>query len=95
MEKSETMRHHACCSDSWWEFSYNTAMHVYNRTPISRLNWKTPIEMFFGKIPDVSYFRVFGCAAYVFIHPERRKNKLSPHSELMTFIGYDKGTKGY
>ena len=45
MEKLEAMHHHACCPDSWWEFSYSTAMHVYNRTPIHRLNWKTPIEL--------------------------------------------------
>ncbi|EEB91807.1 hypothetical protein MPER_09778 [Moniliophthora perniciosa FA553] len=37
----------------------------------------------------------FGCAAYVHIPEERRKNKLAPKAEKMTFIGYESGTKGY
>jgi hypothetical protein len=44
---------------------------------------------------DVSYFRVFGCRAYVFLPEEVRQNKLAPKSELMTFIGYADSVKGY
>ncbi|EEB88829.1 hypothetical protein MPER_13153 [Moniliophthora perniciosa FA553] len=51
--------------------------------------------MFFGKKPDVSYFQTFGCATYVYIPEEKRKNKLAPKAEKMTFIGYESGTKGY
>ena len=95
MEKSEAMRHHACCPDSWWEFSYSTAMHIYNCTPMCRLNWKTPNEIFLWNKPDVSYFRTFGCGAYVFIPKGQCKNKQSPHSEAMIFIGYNQGSKGF
>ena len=45
--------------------------------------------------PDVSYFRVFGCGAYVFLPEEVRQNKLAPKSELMTFIGYADSVKSY
>ena len=34
LEKSESMRMHAECPQSWWEFSFETAIHVYNRTPL-------------------------------------------------------------
>jgi hypothetical protein len=47
------------------------------------------------KRPDVSYFRVFGCGAYVFLPEEVRQNTLAPKSELMTFIGYADSVKGY
>ena len=57
--------------------------------------WKTPIELFNGKKPDASYFRVFGCCAYVFISPEQWSDKLSPKSEEMTFIGYEPNTKDW
>jgi len=70
-------------------------MHVYNHTPICRLNWKTPIEIFLRNKPDVSYFRTFGCGAYMFIPRAQRKNKLSPDSKAMIFIGYNTGSKGY
>ena len=43
----------------------------------------------------VQYFKVFGCLAYVFIPKEDRQNKLSAKAKEATFIGYEKGTKGY
>ena len=45
--------------------------------------------------PDVTHFHIFGCGAYVFLPEEVCHNKLNPKSELMTFIGYPQGTKGY
>jgi transposase InsO family protein len=37
MEKAEAMRDAACLPDSWWEFSLEHAVHVYNHTPMQRL----------------------------------------------------------
>jgi len=45
--------------------------------------------------PDLSELRVFGCGAYVFLPEEVRANKLAPRSELMTYIGYETGVKGW
>jgi transposase InsO family protein len=44
MEKAESMRLQACLPQSWWEFTLNHATHVYNRTPMRRLEWCTPTE---------------------------------------------------
>jgi hypothetical protein len=71
------------------------AIHVYNRTPIMCHNWKTPFENLEHTKPDVTHLRVFGCGAYVFLPEEVCHNKLNPKSELMTFIGYPQGVKGY
>ena len=38
-EKSESMRHDTCLSDSWWEFSFAQATHVYNWMSLHRHNW--------------------------------------------------------
>src|SRR5271163_4783169 len=92
-EKAEAMRHFACLPRSWWEFSVEYAIHVYNRTPSKRLKNKTPYESLNGKKPDVSHLRILGCGAYVFLHEDVRKDSLSPHAELMTFIGYTDGIK--
>ena len=54
-----------------------------------------PIESFNGDKPDVSYFKVFGTLAYIWIHPDQRQDKLSPKSEEMMFIGYEPNTKKY
>src|SRR5258707_1575654 len=95
LEKSEAMRTHSGCPQSWWEFSFETAIHVYNRTPLRRTKWTTPFENLFNKMPDVHYFKAFGCLAWVYIPKELRKNKLDPRSEKMTFVGYDIGSKAY
>ena len=57
--------------------------------------WKTPIEIFNGDKPDVSYFKIFGSHAYVFIPPEQQRDKLSPKAKEMVFIGYEPNTKRY
>ena len=91
MDKGEAMRFDACIPQSWWEFSFEHAAHVYNRTPMKRLDWRTPYEILHGSKPDISHLRVFGCGAYVFLPPEVRKNKLSPKSELMVYLGVGPG----
>jgi hypothetical protein len=87
-EKADAMRHTSGIPDSWWEFAVEHATHVYNRTPLRRLGWKTPYELVYKELPNIDHLRVFGCAAYVFIPPEDRSNKLAPKSELMTYVGW-------
>ena len=45
--------------------------------------------------PIIDHLRVFGCGAYVFIPTEVRKNKLSPKSEMMTYLGCAPGGSGW
>ena len=95
LEKEETMHHAACLPKNLWNFALDTAVHVYNRTPMRRLQWKTPIELTLKKKPDISYLQVFGCLAYVHIPKDQRKDKLTPKAKEMIFLGYESGTKGY
>jgi transposase InsO family protein len=87
-EKAEAMRLHACIPPSWWEFAVEHSIHVYNRTPLARHDWKTPYEIIHKKKPSVKHLRVFGSGAYVFIPEEDRKKKLQPKAKLMTYIGW-------
>ncbi len=61
MDKAETMRLDAGLPDSWWEFAVLHALHIYNRTPIKRLNWLTPYEKLHGEAPAINHLRVFRC----------------------------------
>jgi len=89
LEKVQYTRLEACLPDSWWEFAFATATHVYNCTPIKCLKWKTPQEIFTGEKPKISHLYVFGCGAYVYLPNEVCTNKLTSRSELMIFIGYE------
>jgi len=93
MDKAEAMRHEACPPDSWWEFTVEQAIHLYNHTSMACLNNETPFYRMEGGIPDMSHLKVFGCAAYVFLPLEIRKDKLSPKSKLMTYLGIEQGLK--
>ena len=94
-DKGEAMRHSAGLSDGFWKLAMECAVHVYNRQPLRRANWKTPLELWSGKVLDVEYFRVFGCLAYVHTQKERRHGKLEAKAKPMIFVGYELGSKGY
>jgi len=89
------MRFQACLPPSWWEFSLDHTTHIYNRTPMRHLEWRTPHEWFTGERPSIGRLQVLGCGAYVFIPSEIRENKMAPKAELMVFLGMHSGGKGY
>ena len=95
MDKAQAMCLDACLPQNWWEFAVDCATHVYNRTPIQHHDWKMPFENLKHIKPDVTHLHVFRCGMYVFLLEEVHVNKLNPKSELMTFLGYPQGTKGY
>ena len=89
------MHQHAYLSKVFCQNTVETTLYIYNRQSIHHHKWKTPIELFNGKKPDASYFRVSGCCTYVFISPEQWPNELAPKSEEITFIGYKPNIKGW
>ena len=95
MDKAQAMCLDACLPQNWWEFAVDCATHVYNCTPIQRHDWKMPFENLKHIKPDVTHLHVFGCGMYVFLLEEVHVSKLNPKSELMTFLDYPQGTKGY
>jgi hypothetical protein len=79
---------------SFWRLAVMAYVHTRNRTPTSALNGEIPYMEWKHKKPDVSYFRVFGCLAYVLIRKEKRK-ALQPHTKKCIFVGYPGGTKAW
>src|SRR6267142_1551421 len=95
MDKAMSMLHTTALSNGFWEHAISMATHIYNRTPIHSLKWHTPHEAWnAGHVPDVSYFRVFGCKAYMHV-PADKRCKLDTKAVQVTFVGYEPGSKGY
>ena len=86
MDKAESMRHQACIPNSWWDYVFTHTTHIYNCTPVARLNWHTPHKMLKGELPNIDHLRVFGCGAFVYLPATARANKMAPKLELMTYI---------
>eukprot|EP00253_Pinus_taeda_P022530 PITA_22530 len=69
-----------------WVEVEETGCYLFNISPSSALEDKTPQEVWTGKKPSLSHLRVFGCDVYVHV----RKDKITMlHSkyEWCTFIG--------
>ena len=94
-EKALCMLHFASLSHGFWKLAVEAAVYIYNRQPMKRLKWQCPITVWSGKQPDVSYFRVFGCRAYVHVQKDKRQGKLDVKAVERTFVGYEFGSKGY
>ena len=94
-EKAQALCFDACLPPSWWEFSLEHVVYLYNRTPMAHLKWQMPYFYIHNEKPDISTLRVFGCQAYVYMPEEKRKTKLEPRSQMMIFLGFKSGTKGY
>lgn len=77
-----------------WAEAVNTATYIRNRSPTKVLDGKTPYELWVGRKPSVSHFKIFGCEAVVMQHKQKR-SKFEPKGVKMIFVGYEKYTKGY
>ena len=76
---------------SFWGYALETAAFILNRVP-SKAVEKTPYEIWTGKIPSLSFLKIWGCDAYV---KRQISDKLTPKSDKCLFVGYPKETKGY
>ena len=93
MEKTRAMLLEANLPAELWGEAVATANFVRNRSPVSGKS-QTPWELFYGRKPDVSLLRAFGCKAFVHI-PKEQRTKLDAVSEAGIMVGYMPNGNGY
>ncbi|GJV57570.1 putative RNA-directed DNA polymerase [Tanacetum coccineum] len=76
---------------SFWDYALESAVRILNMVPTKKVD-KTPYEIWHGKVPNLSYLKVWGCEAYVKRDPA---DKLQQRSVKCIFVGYPKETMGY
>jgi len=72
---------------SMWAEAISTANYLHARSPTSSNNGITPYEKLFGRKPEVSHLRNFGCKAYktlLVIH----RSKFGTHADILFMLGY-------
>lgn len=95
MESARSMMAHAGLSDSYWAEAVATAAYLRNRIPTTAFREKmTPYERWYGRKPDLSNLKVFGCMAYAHI-PDVQRQKLDKKAVKLRFVGYSIQSKGY
>jgi hypothetical protein len=92
-EAALSMILHDGLSKAFWEEAVCNAAYVRNRV-ITTATAVTPYERWYGKKPDVSNLRVFGCTAYAHV-PDASRQKLDQKAVKMRFVGYSLTQKGY
>ncbi|KAJ9553320.1 hypothetical protein OSB04_017365 [Centaurea solstitialis] len=77
-----------------WAEAVNTACYTQNRSIIHRRFGKTPYHLLFGRIPNIDYFKVFGCPCFV-LNETENQGKFGPKSDEMIFVGYSDCSVAY
>nr|GFD00287.1 retrovirus-related Pol polyprotein from transposon TNT 1-94 [Tanacetum cinerariifolium] len=64
-----------------------TAYFTQNRSIIRLRHGKTPYKLLHSKLPDLSFFHVFGALCYP-KNNSKNLGKLQPKADIGIFIGY-------
>nr|GFC79690.1 retrotransposon protein, putative, Ty1-copia subclass [Tanacetum cinerariifolium] len=76
---------------SVWDYAIESDARILNMVLTKKVD-KTPYKLWHGKVPNLSYLRVWGCEAHVKRHTP---DKLQQRSVKCIFVGYPKETMSY
>ncbi|GJT45760.1 retrotransposon protein, putative, ty1-copia subclass [Tanacetum coccineum] len=75
----------------FWDYALESASRILNMVLTKKVD-KTPYELWYGKVLNLSYLKVWGCEALM---KRDTLDKLQQRSVKCIFIGYRKETMGY
>ena len=80
---------------NFWAEAVNKACYIINRAMTRPITNKTPYELFKGRKPNISYFRIFGCKCFVHNKGKDNLGKFDQRSDEAVFLGYALNSKAY
>ncbi|GKC50013.1 retrovirus-related pol polyprotein from transposon TNT 1-94 [Tanacetum coccineum] len=94
IEAARTMLNRSIVSKHFWTDAVRIACYTQNRSIIVKRHDKTPNEIFRERIPDISYFYVFGCPVFIHNHKDHL-GKLDAKADDGYFLGYSSVSKAF
>ncbi|GJS62584.1 retrovirus-related pol polyprotein from transposon TNT 1-94 [Tanacetum coccineum] len=94
IEAARTMLIYAKAPLFLWVEAVATACYTQNRFIIRIRHGKTPYELLHDKLPDLSFFHVFGALCYL-TNDSENLGKLQPKANIGIFIGYAPTKKAF
>nr|GEW83182.1 hypothetical protein [Tanacetum cinerariifolium] len=94
IEDARTMLIYAKAPLFLWTEVVSTACYTQNRFIIRLRHGKTPYELLHDKLPDLSFFHVFGALCYP-TNDSENLGKLQPKANIGIFIGYAPTKKAF
>ncbi|GKE17081.1 retrovirus-related pol polyprotein from transposon TNT 1-94, partial [Tanacetum coccineum] len=87
IEAARTMLNESVLSKHLWTEAVRITCYTQNRSIIIKRHDKTPYEIFRERIPDISYFHVFGCPMFIHNHKDHL-DKFDANADDGYFLGY-------
>nr|GEZ83965.1 retrovirus-related Pol polyprotein from transposon TNT 1-94 [Tanacetum cinerariifolium] len=94
IEAARTMLIYAQAPLFLWTEAVEIACFTQNRSIIRLRHGKTPYELLHSKLPDLSFFHVFGALCYP-TNDSENLDKLQPKADIRIFIGYAPTKKAF
>ncbi|PLW04690.1 hypothetical protein PCANC_28925, partial [Puccinia coronata f. sp. avenae] len=94
-EKARALLKQASLPTSLWGKAVITAVFYENITPMKRIKWKTPYELWFDRKFDLTRLKTFGCLAYVNIPKDKRNGKFGDTAKRGILLGYRQGIRNW
>ncbi|GKC89559.1 putative ribonuclease H-like domain-containing protein [Tanacetum coccineum] len=94
IEATRTMLIYAKAPLFLWLEAVATACYTQNRSIVRLRHGKTPYELLHDKLPDLSFFHVFGALCYP-TNDSESLGKLQPKAVIGIFIGYAPTKKAF
>nr|KYP74052.1 Copia protein [Cajanus cajan] len=94
-ELARTMLNETKLPKYFWADAISTACHVLNKVLIRPFLKRTPYEIYNGRKPNISYFRVFGCKCFVLNNGKEQLGKFDAKADEAIFLGYSTNRKSY
>jgi hypothetical protein len=74
--------------------SIHTIVHILNKYHLKPQSYKTPYELWFGRLASIKHFKVFGSKCYIKNNDENL-GKYDDRDDESIFLGYATNSKGY
>nr|GEZ27484.1 hypothetical protein [Tanacetum cinerariifolium] len=94
IKAARTMLIYAQAPSFLWAEAVATACYTQNRSIIRLRHRKTPYELLYNKLPDLSFLHVFGALCYP-TNDSENLGKLQPKADIGIFIGYAPTKKAF
>ena len=92
MDMVRSMMSAATLPALFWGYALETAAFMLNFFSSKSME-KTPYELWSGRVPLLSFLKIWGCEA--FVRKDRTSGKLDSRSDKYFFVGYSNETQGY
>ena len=80
--------------DTFWGEVMHTTVKILNKDHVRVNRDKTPYKLWYGNLPTVKHFRVFGSKCFIKNNDEKL-GKFEPRSDEGIFLGYSSRSKAY